>query len=90
MTAQRKVGVVGGGWAGLAAAVEATRNDHKVTLFEMGAQLGGRSRGVDVAGMKLDNGQHIMIGAYTETLALMRTVGVDVQQVFFRSPLRIT
>ena len=90
MSPPRKVAVVGGGWAGLAAAVEATRRGHGVTLFEMSPQLGGRSRAVDVAGMTLDNGQHIMIGAYTQTLALMRAVGVDVQQAFARSPLRIT
>jgi hydroxysqualene dehydroxylase len=90
VAAPLKVAVVGGGWAGLAAAVEATRLGHKVSLFEMSAQLGGRSRSVDLAGMKLDNGQHIMIGAYTETLALMRAVGVDVLRAFVRTPLRIT
>ena len=90
MTAGRTVAVIGGGWAGLAAAVEATRLGHQVTLSEMSAQLGGRARGVAVAGTVLDNGQHIMIGAYASTLALMRTVGVDVAQVFERTPLRIT
>jgi len=82
-----RVAVVGGGWAGLAAAVEATRLGHAVTLFEMAPQLGGRSRGVGQTG--LDNGQHILIGAYTETLALMRFVGVDTGQAFVRTPLRI-
>jgi squalene-associated FAD-dependent desaturase len=82
------VAVIGGGWAGLAAAVEATRLGHTVTVFEMAPQLGGRSRGVATTG--LDNGQHILIGAYTETLALMRAVGVDTARAFVRSPLRIT
>ena len=90
MTARRTVAVVGGGWAGLAAAVEATRCGYRVTLFEMAPQLGGRSRGVDAAGMVLDNGQHILIGAYTQTLALMRTVGVDIESALLRTPLRIT
>jgi hydroxysqualene dehydroxylase len=87
---RRTVAVIGSGWAGIAAAVEATRGGHAVTLVEMAPQLGGRSRGVDVAGMALDNGQHILIGAYTQTLALMRTVGVDPEQVLLRTPLRIT
>ena len=86
--ASRRVAVVGGGWAGLAAAVEATQRGHEVTLFEMAAHLGGRARGVEIDGLMLDNGQHILIGAYTETLRLMRTVGVDLDAMLLRTPLR--
>ena len=39
-----KLAVVGGGWAGLAAAVRATQAGHGVTLYEMAGQLGGRPR----------------------------------------------
>ena len=85
----RRLAVVGGGWAGLAAAVEATRLGHAVTLFEMAPQLGGRSRGVDLNGQALDNGQHILIGAYLETLGLMRTVGVDTEDALLRMPLTL-
>ncbi len=90
MAGPRSVAVIGAGWAGLAAAVEAVRCGHRVTLFEMAAQAGGRSRAVELAGTALDNGQHILIGAYTETLALMRTIGVDIDQALLRTPLRIT
>jgi squalene-associated FAD-dependent desaturase len=90
VAARRTVAVIGAGWAGLAAAVEATRRGHQVTLFDMAPHAGGRSRGVDVAGMALDNGQHILIGAYTQTLTLMRTVGVDIDKSLLRTPLRIT
>ena len=86
----RKVAVVGGGWAGIAAAVEAVRLGHQVTLFEMAPQLGGRARAVEAAGLTLDNGQHILIGAYTDCLALMRSVGMTEAQAFVRTPLRIT
>ncbi len=85
----RRVAVIGGGWAGLAAAIEATLQGDAVTLFEMAAQLGGRARRVDVDGLALDNGQHILIGAYSETLRLMRTVGVEPAQAFVRTPLRM-
>ena len=88
--AGRTVAVVGGGWAGLAASVEAVRRGHVVTLFEMAPQLGGRARGVLAAGMALDNGQHILIGAYVETLALLRTLGVDANEAFVRTPLCVT
>jgi hydroxysqualene dehydroxylase len=88
-SAASRVAVIGGGWAGLAAAVEATQRGHHVTLFEMAPQLGGRARRVEVDGLALDNGQHILIGAYVKTLALMHTVGVDASSAFLRTPLRI-
>ncbi len=84
-----KVAIVGGGWAGLSAAVRATEAGHAVTLFEMAAQLGGRARGLVVDGLLLDNGQHILIGAYRRTLSLMTTVGVDLEAVFDRRPLAL-
>jgi len=85
----RRVAVIGGGWAGISAAIEATSLGAKVTLFEMAPQLGGRARSVDVEGLALDNGQHILIGAYVETLRMMRTVGVDIEAAFLRTPLRL-
>ena len=85
----KRIAVIGGGWAGLAAAVEATRRGHAVTLFEMAAQFGGRARSVAVDHRALDNGQHILIGAYSATLALMRTVGVDPARVLERLPLTL-
>ena len=85
-----RLAVVGGGWAGLAAAVEACRAGQRVTLFEMAPQLGGRARRVRTpGGLDLDNGQHILIGAYRETLALMRSVGVVPERVFLRRPLAL-
>ncbi|MEO7953814.1 MAG: FAD-dependent oxidoreductase, partial [Polaromonas sp.] len=86
-----KVAIIGAGWAGCAAAVEATRRGHQVTLFEAARTAGGRARRVmaSVAGQSvaLDNGQHILIGAYAETLRLMQDVGVDEQAAFLRLPL---
>jgi squalene-associated FAD-dependent desaturase len=86
----QRVAVIGGGWAGLAAAVEAVRLGHEVTLYEMAPQLGGRARQVDADGVLLDNGQHILIGAYRETLDLMREVGVPLDEALLRMPLRVT
>ena len=86
----RRVAVVGGGWAGIAAAVEAVRRGHSVTLSEMAPQLGGRARSVAAGEHVLDNGQHILIGAYVETLALLRAVGVDIDRAFVRTPLRLS
>jgi squalene-associated FAD-dependent desaturase len=85
--APRRLAVVGAGWAGLAAAVRAVQAGHAVTLFEMAGHPGGRARGVDMNGLALDNGQHILIGAYTRTLALMQTVGADAPALLCRLPL---
>jgi len=85
-----RVAVVGGGWAGLAAAVSATQAGHQVTLFEASRSLGGRARALPSTlpnGMLLDNGQHILIGAYGETLALMRSLGVYPESSLLRLPL---
>ncbi|MDO9315316.1 MAG: hydroxysqualene dehydroxylase HpnE [Burkholderiaceae bacterium] len=81
--------IIGGGWAGLAAAIEATRRGHQVTLFEMAPTLGGRARSVDIDEPVLDNGQHILIGAYRETLRLMRTIDVDPDASLLRGPLTL-
>ena len=52
----------------------------------MAPQLGGRARSLDSG---LDNGQHILIGAYTDTLALMRRVGADPETLLARQPLAL-
>lgn len=89
--ARLRVAVVGGGWAGLATAVEACSRGHGVTLYEMAALPGGRARclPIDELGFAVDNGQHILIGAYTQTLRLMRQVGIDPDQVLQRLPLTL-
>lgn len=85
----RRVAVVGAGWAGLAAAVTLADHGIPVTVFEASRQLGGRARRVTLEGMDLDNGQHIVIGAYTETLRLMRLVGAAPERLFLRMPLEL-
>jgi len=81
--------VVGGGWAGFSSAVELARAGHRVSLFEAARTLGGRARRISVDGRALDNGQHIMLGAYSESLRLMRTVGVDLHSEVLTLPLQM-
>jgi len=83
------VAVVGAGWAGLAAAVHARRAGHAVQVFEMAPRPGGRARSVLAAGHTLDNGQHILIGAYSATLELMNLVGADAAALLRRLPLAL-
>jgi squalene-associated FAD-dependent desaturase len=89
-----KVAIIGAGWAGLAAAVAAVRAGHGVALFEATRTVGGRARGLPVqlpdgSTTVLDNGQHILIGAYSQTLRLMREVGVQPEATLLRLPLAL-
>lgn len=82
----KRVAVVGAGWAGLAAAVTLAGRA-RVTLIDAGREPGGRARRVRLGGMDVDNGQHILLGAYRQTLALMRRVGADPDALLLRQPL---
>jgi squalene-associated FAD-dependent desaturase len=76
--APKKAVVLGAGYAGLAAAAGLILRGHDVTLVEGRALLGGRAHSfVDIkSGLVLDNGQHILMGCYHETLCLLRQLGV--------------
>jgi squalene-associated FAD-dependent desaturase len=85
----KRIAIIGGGWAGLAAAANLAGQDIAVRVFEAARQLGGRARRVEVQGIPLDNGQHILVGAYRETLRMMRLVGVDPDRALLRLPLEL-
>ncbi|MFM2275056.1 MAG: hypothetical protein RL211_928 [Pseudomonadota bacterium] len=89
-----KIAIIGAGWAGLAAAVAVSQAGQSAIVFEASRALGGRARALkgtmpDGSDVTLDNGQHILIGAYTETLALMRQVGVNPEEALLRLPLTL-
>lgn len=84
-----QVAVVGAGWAGLAAAVRLVQAGTSVSVFEMARRPGGRARQAGGAGQGFDNGQHILIGAYSATLDLMRSVGADPAHLLLRQPLAL-
>lgn len=91
--AMKRVAVIGAGWSGLACALELTRRGFGVALFDAAPQVGGRARAVAVRlgdrGYTLDNGQHLLIGAYSECLRLMAEVGVDVDAALLRLPFEV-
>ncbi|PLY58185.1 phytoene dehydrogenase [Herbaspirillum sp. BH-1] len=87
--APRHYAVIGAGWAGCAAAVALAGGGHRVSLFEAARTLGGRARRLELDGRTLDNGQHILLGAYRATLALMKQVGVDPATALLRLPLQM-
>lgn len=87
MTAPR-VAILGAGWAGMAAAVELADRGADVTVFEAARTLGGRARRVTLDGLPLDNGLHLLLGAYRDALATITRVA-DGATLFLRAPLRL-
>ncbi len=71
-----KVAVVGGGLAGLAAALECADAGAAVTLYEGRARLGGATFSVERDGRFIDNGQHIALRCCTAYLAFLERLGV--------------
>ena len=84
----QRVAVVGAGYAGMAAAVTLAERKIAVTVFESGPIPGGRARRVVSQGTELDNGQHVLVGAYRELFRLMSVVGVPGDAVL-RVPLEL-
>lgn len=93
MKGTSQVAVIGAGYAGMAAAAELAARGVPVTVFEASRVLGGRARAVSVGSggntTAVDNGQHLLIGAYSETLRLMRLVGADPEQLLLSTPLTL-
>ncbi|MCP5268626.1 MAG: FAD-dependent oxidoreductase [Zoogloeaceae bacterium] len=89
MNAPDRVAIVGAGWAGLACAAELCTAGFPVTIFEASRQPGGRARSVDINDCTLDNGQHLLVGAYSETQRLMRLIGLEPAHLLRRKPLQL-
>lgn len=83
-----RIAVIGAGWAGAACAWQLSQQGHEVTVFESSPTLGGRARRVQATWGTIDNGQHLLIGAYTQTLELMAALGLAPEQRFHRQELR--
>jgi hydroxysqualene dehydroxylase len=86
-----RVAVVGGGLAGLAAALEVVDAGHEATLYEARPTLGGAvqtlpEREGDPSPAP-DNGQHIALGCFTEYLAFLDRIGEGAS--YLRRPLEL-
>lgn len=81
-----RIAVIGAGMAGLSAAAYLSQLDCAVHVFEAAGQAGGRTRGVNLHGTAVDNGQHLLLGAYQHTLQLLAQCGIDEQEVLLRMP----
>lgn len=79
MIAPRHVVVIGGGFAGVAAAVSLTARGARVTLLEARRALGGRAASFtdEPSGDVVDNGQHLFMACYRSTRALLDALGAS-------------
>ena len=84
--------VIGGGLAGLAAAVRLAEAGREVITLEATKSGGGRSRSFHdkVTGREIDNGQHLMMGCYHETLAFLRAIGAPEHAIDFQRSFSLT
>ncbi len=89
-TQQRpEITIIGAGWAGLAAAVTLAAQGYRINLIEAAPQAGGRARRISIGDIELDNGQHILLGAYQELLGLLKTLGLKEEDIFIRTRLNL-
>jgi len=87
MVEGRDVVVIGGGFAGLSAAVALAQIGFRVAVLESKPALGGRAYSFadPETGDFVDNGQHVLMGCYAETLKLLDRIGQTAQLVFHRN-----
>lgn len=81
--------VIGAGFAGLAASLELTLANKKVILLEASPTPGGRARTIPWGNINIDNGQHLLIGAYKNILQHLNKIGVAEETMFAKSPLSL-
>lgn len=72
-----RVGVIGGGAAGLAAAYELTKRGHYAEVFERAPFLGGQASTFEVGGGRLERGYHHLFVSDVDMAGLIHELGLD-------------
>ena len=73
---QRHIGIVGGGYAGITAALRLAQRGHKVTLWERATQCGGQAIAFSVPGNYLEHFYHHLFQSDKEITALIHELGI--------------
>lgn len=80
--------IIGGGFAGLAAAVDLAEKGKQVLVLERRSFLGGRAYSIQdkITGDTVDNGQHLMMGCYHHMLSFLHKIGATEKLKFQPAP----
>ncbi|MFM2344240.1 MAG: hypothetical protein RLZZ210_850 [Pseudomonadota bacterium] len=81
----KRIAIIGAGWSGLSCAYHLSKSKNinsnlSIDLFESSNLLGGRARGFEHKNYTLDNGQHILVGAYTQSLNIICDIHSKINQ----------
>jgi protoporphyrinogen oxidase len=71
-----KIGIIGAGAAGLAAALELSAKGHKVVIYESAPFIGGQASTIPVGGSPLERGYHHLFTNDEAILKLMEDIGL--------------
>ena len=80
-----RIGIIGGGVAGLAAAYELTKQSHFAEVFEQADFLGGQASTFDVFGGRLERGYHHLFVSDTEITELIHELGLGDELAWLES-----
>lgn len=93
MSTNPRIAIIGGGWAGLACALDLCQSGAQLDVFEASPLWGGRARAAEftLAGerIRLDCGQHLLVGAYQHCLDLIASLGPASANGLLRQPLHL-
>ena len=84
----RRVAVVGGGLAGIAAALDCAEAGEQVSLLEVRPRLGGAACSFERDGMLIDNGQHVFLRCCSAYRALLDRLGTE-SETFLQDRLAV-
>ena len=80
-----RVGIIGGGAAGLAAAYELTKQGHYAEVFEQAPFLGGQASTFDVGGGRLEKGYHHLFVSDVDMTGLIHELGLGEKLAWLES-----
>ena len=80
-----RVGIIGGGIAGLAAAYELTKQGHFAEVFEQSGFLGGQASTFEVSGGRLERGYHHLFTSDTDITDLIEELDLEDRIAWFES-----
>jgi squalene-associated FAD-dependent desaturase len=83
-----RVGIIGGGLSGLAAALTLADAGVNVTLLERRPHLGGLTTSIERDGLSFDNGQHVFLGCCSAYQTFIERLGAS-KQVYLQPHLDV-